>query len=63
MAVVTPSGTGYLPTSQWRIVRSVISSLQVLMVSLGRTVVTGDDMISHTGVSADERPSRITFRA
>ena len=31
--------------------------------SFGVTVITGELMICQTGVSADERPSRITLRA
>ena len=43
--------------------RSVITAMQVWAVSVGATVITGCDMIWATGVSAEERPCRMTLRA
>ena len=43
--------------------RSVMSRMHCPTVWLGATVVTGADMICHTGVSAELRPISTTLRA
>ena len=59
----TPTTLPPSTTGRCRNLRSVISIMQVLALSSGDTEVTGDDMICQTGVSALERPLRITLRA
>jgi hypothetical protein len=41
----------------------VITCMHCRTSSSGATVITGALMICQTGVSADDRPSRITLRA
>ncbi len=55
----SPSRTGRCRTWRW-----VISDMQVVgRCPSGATHSTGLDMMVLTGVSADERPCRITLRA
>src|SRR5690606_19869025 len=58
-----PTTRPFSSTGRWRMRRVVIRPLQVWAVSVGDTVTTWRVMICATGVSAEERPCRITLRA
>ena len=50
-------------TGRWRNLFSVISAMHSSFVWVGPTYMTGEVMTSRTGVSFDERPMRMIFRA